>query len=166
MIDGPTTDDLHLAQRVATRLALVPGQTVIEAPCGDGRFTLALAESLPPGVRILGVDPSASLIDLARRHTTELPRRIADAIAWRKASPQTLPLASGAFGGACTQLGRVKTDDVSSIITELARTVLPGGWVVGVSTHDTTLTLREVFVRCNLRDVVVDDGLVAGRKRL
>jgi hypothetical protein len=51
----------------------------------------------------------------------------------------------------------------------VARTVLPGGWVV-VVIRDPDLvdvaTVRDRLVRCNLHEVGVGDDLVWGRKAL
>jgi trans-aconitate 2-methyltransferase len=50
---------------VLARLELSGSETVIDAGCGSGRVTQALAERLPDG-HVIAVDESASMIDAAR----------------------------------------------------------------------------------------------------
>jgi trans-aconitate 2-methyltransferase len=53
------------ARRVLERLPLEGGETVLDAGCGSGRVTRLLLEKLPHG-RVIGVDGSPSMIEVAR----------------------------------------------------------------------------------------------------
>jgi trans-aconitate 2-methyltransferase len=53
------------ARRVLERLPLEGGETVLDAGCGSGRVTRLLLEKLPDG-RVIGVDGSPSMIEVAR----------------------------------------------------------------------------------------------------
>src|SRR5438477_930567 len=50
-----------------------PGMTVLDVGCGNGAFSRRLAEL---GARVVGVDFSAHLLELARGRTTQHPDRI------------------------------------------------------------------------------------------
>ena len=165
----PSATPGDLARAVAVRLEAVPGQTVLVAPCGDGDLAIGLARVLPRGARVLGVDGDPRAIDAARAAAAMFPPEDARALAWRVAAPRALPLASGAFGGACTDAGRLPAADADAILGELARAVLPGGWVVVVADGlgaDAIAGLRDRLVRRNLREVIATADLVAGRKAL
>jgi trans-aconitate 2-methyltransferase len=69
--DGAAYDRLStpmeaMGLAVLERLPLQGDETVIDAGCGSGRLTGALASRLPRG-RVIGVDGSASMIEAARR---------------------------------------------------------------------------------------------------
>jgi len=163
-------DPPALIQAIVGRLDLVPGEVLLVAPSADGRLAIALATALPRGVRVLGVDADTAAIGRAREATASLSAQIARDLAWRVASPGALTLASGSCGGAVIEAPRLPDGEhADATIREVARTVLPGGWVV-VVIRDPDLvdvaTVRDRLVRCNLREVGVGDDLVWGRKAL
>jgi trans-aconitate 2-methyltransferase len=87
--DGAEYDRLSapmeaMGLEVLDRLTLDGDETVIDAGCGSGRVTEALAERLPRG-RAIGVDASASMIAAARE-------RLGDAAALHVADLTTLDL--------------------------------------------------------------------------
>ena len=51
------------AHAAAALLGLLPGDRVLDAPCGDGRHALPLAAA---GLRVVGVDTSPALLDAGR----------------------------------------------------------------------------------------------------
>ncbi len=63
--DRLSTPMLAMGLEVLDRLALAGDETVIDAGCGSGRVTEALATRLPRG-RAIGVDASPSMIEAAR----------------------------------------------------------------------------------------------------
>ena len=163
-------DPPALIQAIVGRLDLVPGEVLLVAPSADGRLAIALATVLPRGVRVLGVDADTEAIGRARAATASLSAEIARDLAWRATSPGALTLASGSCGGAVIEAPRLPDGEhADATIREVARTVLPGGWVV-VVIRDPDLvdvaTVRDRLVRCNLREVGVGDDLVWGRKAL
>jgi trans-aconitate 2-methyltransferase len=62
-------------QEVLGRLELEGDETVLDAGCGSGRVTRLLAERLTGG-RVIGVDASPSMIDLAREQLADLSGRV------------------------------------------------------------------------------------------
>lgn len=154
---------------IVARLGVVPGETVLVAPCGDGDLAIGVARAVPGGVRVLGVDADPNAIAAARLGASRRVPEAARALAWRAASPRALPLASGAFGGACTEARRLPGADADATLAEVARAVRPGGWVVvvvdGLPAGEVA-TMRDRLVRANLREVTAGGGLACGRKAL
>lgn len=60
---------------VLDRLELHSGETVLDAGCGSGRVTEALAERLPRGT-VVALDASTSMLDQARRRLGRLAGRV------------------------------------------------------------------------------------------
>ena len=162
-------DPAALVPAVIARLDLVPGEVLLVAPCADGALAITLATALPRGVRVLGVDADAAAIGRAREATNSLPAKIARDLAWRVSSPRALTIASGSCGGAVTEASRLPSGDADAIVGEVARTALPGGWVVvivGDREHANVAAVQDILIRRNLREVEMSDGLVWGRKAL
>ena len=163
-------DRATVLQAIIARLDLVPGQVLLVAPCGDGALATDLATALPRGVRVLGVDADPNAIIRARSATHALRPEISRDLAWRVASPQAITVASGSCGGAVIDAARLPNGEhADATIREVARTVLPGGWVVAVvdvTDPVNVATVRDALVRCNLRECAVGDGLAWGRKAL
>ena len=62
--------------------AVVPGENVLDVGCGGGPTSLALAEEAGPSGRVLGVDVSPAILEVARRRgrdVANLDFRLADA---------------------------------------------------------------------------------------
>lgn len=57
-----------LRRELAAASGARPGDHAIDIGCGPGRLAAALAARVGPQGRVLGVDPSAPMIDYARRH--------------------------------------------------------------------------------------------------
>ena len=59
--------------RAIERLQLRPGDTVLDAGCGTGWSLPHLAERVGPMGRIIAFDPSADMLEIARRRMTHAP---------------------------------------------------------------------------------------------
>jgi trans-aconitate 2-methyltransferase len=57
----------HLAEQHLSMLPLEGWERVLDVGCGDGKITAAIAERVPRG-RVVGVDPSRTMIDYACGH--------------------------------------------------------------------------------------------------
>jgi demethylmenaquinone methyltransferase/2-methoxy-6-polyprenyl-1,4-benzoquinol methylase len=104
---------------------LRPGDRAIDVACGTGRLTIALAERVGPFGRVVGVDRSTGMIELARaaaRDLVQVEFVVADALA--------LPVEDGSFDAATIAFGLRNLPDFEAGFRELARVVRPGGRVV------------------------------------
>ncbi|HEY6633935.1 MAG TPA: methyltransferase domain-containing protein [Rhizobiaceae bacterium] len=113
------------AQQTLLRVADIrPGERVIEAACGSGLVTRALAEAVGPSGHVLATDLSQNMVDLTARHSVgygwvETARRSADDLG-----------GEGAFDLAACALGLMYVPDPGKAVSSMARAVKPGGRVV------------------------------------
>ena len=61
-----STEQFKWASELAEKLHLRGDETVLDIGCGDGKVTAAIATQLPNG-RIIGIDSSQEMIELAQR---------------------------------------------------------------------------------------------------
>lgn len=90
---------------------------VAEVGCGSGRVTKHLSDA---GLRIVGLDLSPAMVEIARASHTRLPFAAAQAAA--------LPLGTGALGGLISwySLINLPTGALPEVFTEFARVTRPG----------------------------------------
>jgi ubiquinone/menaquinone biosynthesis C-methylase UbiE len=108
-------------QRRATRalLALQPGERVLDIGVGPGFLAAEMAEEVGPGGRVAGVDPSESMLALARRRDAPLELVPGDALA--------LPFPDDTFDAAvATQVYEYVTD-MPAALAEARRVLRAGG---------------------------------------
>ena len=107
----------------ATRLR--PGDSVIDVACGTGRLSAALAERVGPFGRVVGVDLSPAMIDLARRTNPDVVQ-----LEFQVGNALRLPADDATFDAATIAFGLRNLADFEAGFRELARVVKPGGRVV------------------------------------
>ncbi|MCZ0207684.1 class I SAM-dependent methyltransferase [Streptomyces sp. UMAF16] len=100
---------------------LAPGSRVLDVGSGTGRptaHTLAGA-----GHRVLGLDVSPVMVDLAARQVPGAEFRLADI--------RETPLAEGSFDAVCAYfpLLQMSRAEQAAVVAKLARAVRPGGFV-------------------------------------
>ncbi|WP_225810194.1 class I SAM-dependent methyltransferase [Streptomyces spinosus] len=106
-------------RRLVERLA--PGSTVLDVGSGTGRPTAqALTEA---GHRVLGIDISPVMVDLAARQVPGAEFRLADI--------RQTPLPKDSFDAACAyfSLLQMSRAEQAAVVAKLARAVRPGGFV-------------------------------------
>lgn len=122
---GPAADRLPFG--CAEILAAVEGAgSVLDAGCGSGRLTVALART---GAETTGIDTSPERLEQARgraeRAGVELRLLLAD-------FNDPLPFLDGAFDAVTSRLALMAARDPVATLRELARTLEPGGRLVTV----------------------------------
>lgn len=109
---------------VETLIGGVAGQRICDLACGQGRVARHLADQ---GARVVGIDLSAKLLAIARRHEETDPRGIeyvqADA---RNLDDQML----GLFDGVVCFLALMDITDLAPTLHSVARILRPAGWFV------------------------------------
>lgn len=85
-----------MGRDVLDRLDLRGDETVLDAGCGTGRVTAALAERLPRG-RVIAVDGSPAMIEETRRRLPRIQARVADLVELEVAEPVDAILSTATF---------------------------------------------------------------------
>jgi SAM-dependent methyltransferase len=146
------------AQAAATLAGVEPPADVLDAPCGYGRHTIALARA---GYRVTGVDRSPVLLEEARRRaggSAEWPR-------WVQADHRHLPFADASFDAALnlfSSLGYRGEEGDRRTLSELRRVLRPGGALVVETVHRDAL-MRSFAERS--WDPLPDGGFVLEERR-
>ena len=113
-------------QRAAVRraLALRPGEAVLDIGAGPGFLAVEMAEETGPDGRVVGVDPSESMLAIARRR--ELAPGSAP-VEFAQGGALELPFADASFDVAVSTQVLEYVEDVPGALREARRVLRPGG---------------------------------------
>ncbi|WP_052720650.1 class I SAM-dependent methyltransferase [Actinoplanes rectilineatus] len=125
------TNELATAQvdGAVTLAGTPPDGDVLDAPCGAGRHSRALAAS---GHHVTGVDSSQDMLDAAR--AVHAPA----GVQWVRADYRDLPFRAGTFDTVLnlfTSFGFCGDDGDQAVLDEFQRVLRPGGRLVMDTTH-------------------------------
>ena len=129
-----------LAEDFANRSPVSPGDAVLDVGCGTGAVTLHASEAAGPDGRVVGLDPTNPLIEMARAKIPPHP------IEWIDGSVEEMPFDENKFDVVlCHQALQYMGDPLVSM-NAMTRVVKPGGTVaVGVlSPAETQVPFREI----------------------
>lgn len=115
--------DRHWRRRAADALALPPEGCTLDVGTGTGDMALALTERWPDAA-VVGVDPTAPMIDVGRRKSEK------ERICWVQADGLRLPFPDEFFDGAVSAFVLRNVVDVPRALAEQRRVVRHGGRVV------------------------------------
>lgn len=113
--------DRYEAAAVFRLLALAPGERLLDLGAGTGRYAVAAAAR---GVEVVGVDPAAAMLAVARSRTNNQPVTLVRADATR------LPFPDGSFDAVLAVTSLCFTADPGRVLAEAARVLRPGGRLV------------------------------------
>jgi SAM-dependent methyltransferase len=99
---------------------------VLDAGCGSGRLTVALAQA---GVEVTGIDTSSKRLEQARRRAD---RAVGAPRLLEADFNEPLPFAEGSFAAVTSRLALMAADDAVATLQELRRVLEPGGRLVTV----------------------------------
>jgi len=99
-----------------------PGDAALDVCCGTGDFAVELRRAVGPSGRVVGLDFSPQMLEVARRKCS--------AVEWQQGDALALPFADGEFAAACVGFGVRNLSDHPRGFAEMARVVRPGGRVV------------------------------------
>jgi ubiquinone/menaquinone biosynthesis C-methylase UbiE len=130
--------EVAVRDEYVTLLGVSPGERVLDVGCGSGAVTRTLARRVAPGGRVIGLDASPALLEVARELAKEAG--LGDAIEFKAGDCRTLPFPDASFDAvlAATTLSHVPVP--ARALLEMVRVTRPGGRV-GVFDVDGDLTL-------------------------
>lgn len=100
---------------------------VLDVNCGTGAHTIELAEHLRGKGEVVGVDPSAERIELARAKA--LARKL-DNLTFQQGSDTRLPLSDLGFDFVIGDASMLAANDIEDVLSEMVRLAKPQGRVV------------------------------------
>lgn len=104
-------------REAAARRVVRPGDSVLDAACGTG--DLALADLRAGAARVVGVDFSERMLELAARKSS--------AVEWVQGDLCRLPFPDGTFQAATIGFGLRNVAEREAALRELGRVLTPGG---------------------------------------
>jgi demethylmenaquinone methyltransferase/2-methoxy-6-polyprenyl-1,4-benzoquinol methylase len=102
-----------------------PGDSALDVCCGTGDLALELRRRVGPAGRVVGLDFSAPMLELAARKSVAAGAEVE----WVEGNALELPFDDASFDAATVGFGVRNVADVSRGIHEMARVVRPGGRV-------------------------------------
>jgi ubiquinone/menaquinone biosynthesis C-methylase UbiE len=146
-----------VATRSLARLALQPGESVVDVGCGTGVFLPGLAALVGADGRVVGLDHSPAFLQQARQRLADAA--LADWVELVEGDAHHLPFADATFDAAHCERVLMHLDDPALAIREMRRVVRAGGRV----------QLAEVYAAAARMDhpdpeaeKLISEGLVAG----
>ncbi len=118
-------DDLEaLARKFAAGLeefGVAPDETILDVGCGTGNLTKALLERLGPKGRVVAVDISPRMIEVAKAKVRD------ERVSWHVVDATRLPMDPRSFDRVVCYSVWPHFDDAAATATELARVLRPSG---------------------------------------
>jgi ubiquinone/menaquinone biosynthesis C-methylase UbiE len=121
-------------------LPIAPGQSVLDMACGDGVYSVWLAERVGAAGRVLAVDMRSEYLELARKQSVDSP--YSGIIEYLTASIESLPLEDHSFDLCWCAQSLYSLPDPVEALRHMVRVTRPGGVVAvleGDSLHHVIL---------------------------
>jgi SAM-dependent methyltransferase len=135
----------YLALRAIDRLGLVPGERVLDVPCGTGHGLVAAAELVGPTGRVVGLDYADQMLAIAERRVAEAG--LAN-VELRSGDMTVIDRPAEPFDALVCALGVFFVDDMKGLVQSFVELVRPGSGRVAVSVFGGQFVdpMRSVFV--------------------
>jgi ubiquinone/menaquinone biosynthesis C-methylase UbiE len=109
-----------VGERIVERLAVRPGEDVLDVACGTGNAALRAAHA---GARVVGVDITPELLEAGR----SLAAAEGVEVQWVEGDAEALPLAGDSFDVVVSTFGCMFAPRHAVTAREIARVLRPGG---------------------------------------
>ncbi len=120
--------DRHWRDFAARKVALGPGQTALDIGTGTGDLAFAVARLGAPDSRVIGVDFTTEMLDIARRKAER--NGLAGRVTFQTGDGAHLDFADATFDACCSAFVVRNMADLHAGFAEMLRVVKPGGRVV------------------------------------
>lgn len=117
--------DAHWRRRTIELADSQAGQSWLDVCCGTGELTLGLCRRMNRSGRVVGLDFTAAMIDVARQK--ELKEFGSSYVEWLEADAMNMPFGESQFDGLTIGCGLRNLPDFDAALTEFARVLKPGG---------------------------------------
>jgi ubiquinone/menaquinone biosynthesis C-methylase UbiE len=117
-----------VAARSMARMALQPGESVLDVGCGTGVFLPGLAAIAGPEGRVVGLDHSAAFLEEARKRLSDAS--LGGRVELVEGDAHHLPFADATFDAVHCERVLMHLEDPALAIREMQRVVRPGGRVL------------------------------------
>jgi ubiquinone/menaquinone biosynthesis C-methylase UbiE len=106
---------------------LKPGQVVLDLGSGAGFDAFLAAKQVAPGGRVIGVDMTSEMLELARSHAARLG--LADMVEFRQGHIEALPVEDRSVDVILSNCVVNLSPDKDTVFREAYRVLRPGGWL-------------------------------------
>ena len=131
----------------------IPGEKWIDLCCGTGDVTFALARSIAPKGKVVGIDFAGKTLAIAQRRHQKLPGL---AISWINIDATNTGLESHSFDGALMAYGLRNLNNPLDGLIEIHRLLKPGGRAGILDfNHPKKGSISDIFQRFYLKNIVV-----------
>ena len=122
---------------VAEALAAGPGDRILDVGCGPGFYVPDLLERVGSRGAVVGVDGSASMLELAARRSEG-----SENVEFHEADATALPVDDASFDAALSVQVLEYVADIPAALAEIRRALRPGGRAVIWDVDWTTISMR------------------------
>ena len=129
---------LRLRSWERTRLALAPGERLLDVGCGLGEAALALAQDLGDGGEVVGIDVSEQMLRVARANASAARCHVRFTVG----DACSLDEPDASFDAARSERTLQWLADPAAAVAEMVRVVRPGGRVSLIDTDWSTFTIH------------------------
>lgn len=142
-------------KRAAMETAVKPGGSALDIACGSGKLTAELARLIGPQGRVVGLDFSPQMLDVARRDHKRIEFIEGDAL--------SLPFGDGEFDATTIAFGLRNLADPIRAMGEMLRVIKPNGRAVVLEFVRPPKTLAGAAYRVYLRTLLpAMGGVISG----
>jgi demethylmenaquinone methyltransferase/2-methoxy-6-polyprenyl-1,4-benzoquinol methylase len=144
--------------RLVRAMKLPKGARVLDLATGTADVAIAIAD-MHGDARVVGVDPSANMLDVGRAKAAAYGGRIELVLGDARA----LPFPDASFDGACISFGIRNVPDRAKGLSEMRRVVKPGGRVVVLELGEPKGGPLAFFARLHVHHIVPRLGAYLSR---